>query len=189
MNSSLTRILCALIVGLLLVLWPDLAANYILIAIGILFLLPGLISLATYYMVKPRQGEQRRRFPIEGLGSVLFGLWLVVMPDFFADVLMFLLGFILMLGGVQQIASLTAARSWAKVSAGFYLVPVLILLAGLLAVFNPTWARNTVFIFIGVSSIVYALSEGINWFRFSRCRPPKQKPGTVSDIEEATIIE
>lgn len=185
MNYSLIRMLCALIIGLVLVLWPDAAANYIVITIGVLFLIPGLIVLIGYFGARSREGKSLR-FPIEGVGSILFGLWLVAMPDFFADVLMFLLGFILMLGGVQQIASLTVARRWMRVPVGFYVVPVLILLAGLTSLFNPTNARNTVFIIIGISSIIYAVSELVNWFKFSRRRPRKTPSG---DIEDAKIIE
>lgn len=185
MNYSLIRMLCALVIGLVLVLWPDAAANYIVITIGALFLVPGLIVLVGYFGARPREGKSLR-FPVEAVGSLLFGLWLVAMPDFFADVLMFLLGFILMLGGVQQIASLSIARRWMRVPAGFYIVPILILLAGLTSLFNPTNARNTVFIILGSGSIVYALSELVNWFKFSRRRPQQT---STDDIEDATIIE
>ena len=45
---------------------------------------------------------------------------------------------------------------WMPVPGGFYVVPVLILLAGLVALFNPTGVRSTAFIIIGISSLVYA---------------------------------
>lgn len=170
MNYSLIRTICALVIGLVLVLWPDAAINYIVITIGVLFLIPGFIVLIGYFGTKPEPGVSRR-FPIEGVGSLLFGLWLVTMPGFFADVLMFLLGFILIMGGVQQIASLSMARRWTPVPGGFYVIPVLILIAGIVALFNPTGARNTAFMIIGVSSLVYAVSELINWFKFARRRP------------------
>ena len=38
MNYSLIRTICALVIGLVLVLWPDAAINYIVITIGVLFL-------------------------------------------------------------------------------------------------------------------------------------------------------
>lgn len=54
--------------------------------------------------------------------------------------------------------------------------------------------RSTAFIIIGISSIVYAVSELINWFTFTRKRP--KAPGTpgasskaVDNIEDAEIIE
>ena len=84
MNYSLIRTICALVIGLVLVLWPDAAINYIVITIGILFLIPGFIVLIGYFGTKPEPGVSRR-FPIEGVGSLLFGLWLVTMPGFFAD--------------------------------------------------------------------------------------------------------
>ena len=142
MNYSLIRTICALVIGLVLVLWPDAAINYIVITIGILFLIPGFIVLIGYFGTKPEPGVSRR-FPIEGVGSLLFGLWLVV-------------------------------------------IPALILIAGVVALFNPTGARNTAFMIIGISSLVYAVSELINWFKFARRRP---KTPVKGEIEDAEIIE
>ena len=181
MNYSLIRILFALVIGLVLVLWPNTAASYIVITVGVAFLIPGVISLFGYFGRKKSE---------DGVSpSLLFGLWLIVMPEFFADVLMFLLGFILIMGGVQQIASLSMARRWTPVPGAFYLVPALILIAGIVALFNPTGARNTAFIIIGISSLVYSLSELINWFKFVRCRPKNPISHHDEDIEDAKIIE
>ena len=159
------------------------------ITVGVAFLIPGVISLFGYFGRKRPEGEAAPRFPIEGIGSLLFGLWLIVMPEFFADVLMFLLGFILIMGGVQQIASLSMARRWMPVPGAFYLIPSLILIAGIIALFNPTGARNTAFIIIGISSLVYSLSELINWFKFARRRPKAPVMHDDDDIEDAKIIE
>ena len=192
MNYSLIRILFALVIGLVLVIWPDAAANYIVITLGVAFLIPGVISLFGYFGQKKTEKEGAPRFPIEGIGSLLFGLWLIVMPEFFADLLMFLLGFILIMGGVQQIASLSAARRWMPVPGAFYLIPSLILIAGIVALFNPTGVRNTAFIIIGISSLVYSLSELINWFKFTRRRPKTQNvhdDDDDDDIEDAQILE
>ena len=95
------------------------------------------------------------------------------------------------MGGVLQIASLSAARRWMPVPGGFYVVPVLILLAGLVALFNPPGVRSTAIIIIGISSLVYAASELINWFKFTRLRPKAPVAGSKSDddIEDAKIIE
>lgn len=185
-NYSLIRTVCALVIGLVLVLWPNAATNYIVITIGVLFLIPGFIALVGYFATKAAPGGTRR-FPVEAVGSFLFGLWLVVMPAFFADILMFILGFILILGGVQQIASLMAARRWMRVPGGFYVVPSLILIAGVVALFNPMGTRNAVLMIIGISSLVYAVSELTNWFKFDRRRP--KLPGKNDAIEDAEIIE
>lgn len=96
------------------------------------------------------------------------------------------------MGGVQQIASLMAARRWTLVPVGFYVVPVLILLAGVLSIFNPIGVRSTVFIIIGVSCVVYAIMELVNWFRFTRHRPSSLDVSLgvrKNDIEDAEVID
>ena len=185
LSYSLLRAACALVIGLVLVIFPDQAAQYLVITVGCVFLVPAFISVVAHFA---RPAVERRGFPLLGIGSFLFGLWLVIAPAFFADLLTYVLGFILLMGGVQEIAALSAARRWMRVPTGFYVVPVLILLAGLFALFNPLGARSTAFIVIGVTCFVYALSELVNWFGFSRRRPkdtplPNNRSGEVEDAE------
>lgn len=188
-NDSFLRAVCALVVGLVLVLFPEQAGDYFVITIGVVFLIPSVLGIVAYLT---RSGSPRR-FPIEGVGSLLLGLWLVIMPGFFARLLVYLLGFVLVMGGVHQIAMLMAARRWSSVPSMFYVVPVLITLAGIVALFNPTGVQHTTFIIIGISCLVYALSELLNWFKFGRRRPSRPvsaKPATHDDdIEDAEIIE
>ena len=187
LSYSFLRAICALVIGLVLVMFPDQAGDYFVITIGVIFLVPSLVSIIGYFA---QSTEMRSRFPIEGVGSLLFGLWLIIMPGFFADLLTFVLGFILVMGGVQQIASLSAARRWMPVPGGFYVVPVLILLTGLVALFNPTGVRST-WHYYRYQQSVYAASELLNWFKFTRRRPktPDASVKAVDDIEDAQIIE
>ena len=66
MNYSLIRILFALVIGLVLVLWPNTAASYIVITVGVAFLIPGVISLFGYFGRKKSEDGVSPRFPIEG---------------------------------------------------------------------------------------------------------------------------
>lgn len=190
-SYSFLRAVCALVMGLLLVMFPEQAGNYLVITIGVVFMVPSLIGLIANFT---QDAAVRRRFPVEGVGSLLFGLWLVIMPGFFANLLTFVLGFILLMGGIQQIASLMAARRWTVVPWGFYLLPVLILVAGLVALFNPMGVQRTTFLILGISSLLYALIELLNWFKFMRLRPKQgaenvASPTSIGDIEDAEIIE
>ncbi len=181
-NYSLVRIIFALIIGLVLVLMPDAAANYLVMTIGFLFLVPGIISIIGYLSTKRAEGVSVR-FPIEAVGSLLFGLWLIITPDFFSEILMYVLGFVLLMGGVWQLSSLFNARKWAKVPMAFYIVPTLILLTGLFVVANPLDARDTIFIVIGVACLIFSIAELINWFKFTRKRPIE-----VIEIKDETIV-
>ena len=184
MNYSVIRIIFALIIGLVMVIWPGNVANYLVITIGILFIIPGLITMIGYFSAK--NDTAKPRFPIEGLGSFLFGLWLVVFPDSVVTLLMYFLGFILLLGGIHQLYSLIVARKWTTVPVGFFVTPVLILIASLVILASPNESQQTAFIIIGITAIVYAASELLNYFRFLN-----HKPQTLvkTEIVEAEILE
>ncbi len=49
-NYAVLSSLCALIIGLLLVVWPGQAIIYLVLTIGVLFLLPGLFGLVSYVL-------------------------------------------------------------------------------------------------------------------------------------------
>lgn len=189
LGYSLMRAVCALVIGMILVMFPDQASNYFVITIGVIFLVPSLISIIAYLT---NGKKKQQRFPIEGIGSLLFGLWLIIMPHFFSNLLTIILGFILLMGGIQQLASVSTLRTLVKVSYRYYVVPTLILIAGLVALFNPTGVQRTAFIIIGISCMVYAFSEFVNWFIFTRHQQKSslsERPKVNINIEDAEIIE
>ena len=138
--------------------------------------------LCLWYLTRGKQNGMS--FPIAGLGSLLFGLWLMIMPAFFVGILMYVLGAVLVLAGISQIVNLSAARSWTVVPGGFFVVPVLVLIAGVVVLFNPFTAATVPFIILGVSSIVYGLSDLVNIIRFRQ-----KKDIQTPIIEDVTPIE
>ena len=188
LNYSFIRIIFALIIGLILVVWPNAAIEYIIIAIGVVFIASGLITLLSY-LGQSSKKRSKYVFPLDGLGAFLLGLMLIIIPTFFANIFTYILGFILLLGGIQQVASLTSARRWIRVPVGFYVVPSLILLVGLLSLLNPIGVQETALIIIGLASIVYAISELINWFKFVRYRNKPDKHFSSNDMEDAVILD
>lgn len=166
-NNVTLRIIFALVLGVVLIAWPDSAIVYLVITIGILFLVTGLISLVGY-LSRDKNLHPSARFPIDGAGSTLFGLVLVIMPSFFVSVLMYLLGILLILAGITQISALVSARKWTEVSFGFYVVPILILLSGLIVLFNPFAVAATAFMVLGIASLVYGISDLVNYMKFKK---------------------
>ena len=112
LNYAAISSLCALAIGILLVVWPEAAIIYLVITVGVLFLLPGLFGLFSYYAAsRHKDVEMRRSFPIVALGSTLLGFWLMIMPEFFVNILMYLLGALLVLGGLSQLINFICASS------------------------------------------------------------------------------
>lgn len=167
-SNSILRSVFAIFLGLLLAFWPETAVNYLVMTIGTLFILPGVISLLAYFTRDKKAEELPPMFPIEGAGSILLGIWLVVMPGFFVNILMYVLGALLVIAGLQQIAVLVMARKRSIVPAGFFLVPALILATGVAILAYPFETAANTFVIFGVASLFYGISELLNWFKFQK---------------------
>ena len=48
-SNSFLRTICALIIGLVLVMFPNEAGDYFVITIGVVFLIPALLSIIGYF--------------------------------------------------------------------------------------------------------------------------------------------
>ncbi|MBR3896335.1 MAG: DUF308 domain-containing protein [Bacteroidaceae bacterium] len=177
---ALMRGITALLIGGLLVFWSQSAVLYLIMVIGCLFLIPGLFSLLTYYRKVSPEGTRRFGWPqVLGVGSILFGLCLIVSPEFFEMSLMYALGIILSYAGLSEIIQLVAARQWVRVPGAFYVTPVLVMLTGIFILFNPIETANIPFIILGIGCIVYGISDMVNIVKFRRRN---------SEVEELEVV-
>ena len=167
-NTSVVRSVFAIILGLVLILWPEATITYLVMTIGVLFILPGAISTINYFSRPKDEFGKRPLFPIEAAGSILLGIWLVVMPAFFVNILMYVLGAILVVAGLHQLVSLITVRKWASVPFGFYLMPTLTLIVGIMILAYPFGAAANTFVIFGVASLFYGCCELINWYKFQK---------------------
>lgn len=167
-SNAALRSALSIVLGFILVIWPEIAANYLVITIGVLFILPGAFSLIGYFYKRKSANAPKRTFPVEAVGDILFGVWLVVMPDFFINIMMYILGALLVLGGLFQIIALCRARKWSAVQWGYYIVPALVMLSGIVILAYPFGTVTTTFIVFGASMIIYGFTELVNNYKFRR---------------------
>jgi uncharacterized membrane protein HdeD (DUF308 family) len=125
-----------------------------------------LISLISYYVAKQEKRPEILLFA--GIGSILFGVILVSIPHLFVNVLMYLFGLLLLLGGAEQIITLVRAGKRTTVHLAFYIIPSVIVIAGIFVLFNPFKTAETIFILIGISCLVYGIMEFVNGLKFKR---------------------
>jgi hypothetical protein len=79
-NNLIVQGLFSIVLGVALIVWPEQAIHYLMIAIGIFFLLPGILSLFSYFL---KEKTLRPSFPIEAVGSILLGVVLLLFPLFY----------------------------------------------------------------------------------------------------------
>lgn len=196
-HSSLFRAICAIIVGTLLILYREQTVTWITIAIGVLFFLSGVVSIATYWsarrnaaktgIIHDASGKQiaglSPNFPIVGLGSLILGLVLALMPGTFITSLMYILSAILIMGALTQFINLASATKNGHVGLGFWLFPSVVLLIGLLAVIKPSAIASMPLLVIGWTMLVYGVSECINTMKISSNRRKWQKAEEIPTVQ------
>ena len=68
-NGAVLRSAFAMVLGFVLVLWPEAAITYLVITIGILFILPGLFAILSYFTRNKRCNSNIRLFKSQVLDN------------------------------------------------------------------------------------------------------------------------
>ena len=184
-SNTVVRGIFATLIGLLLIFWPEYAILYLVITVGILFIIPGIFSLVGYYRLSKNQYEGKPVFPIEAIGSIILGLLLVIIPNVFVNFFMYLLGILLIIGGIEQIVTYMRARRWIPIRWTNYILPVLILAAGIVIMLKPQSIARYTFMIFGIAAVVYGLIELFNSYRYSEKRKANWRG---REIEDAVIV-
>lgn len=188
LTRSIFRALCALLVGFLLVSNPTDMTVLIVQIIGGLFALSGLVAVIGYFINRgqnrraalraaelgeeaPRTSRLATMFPVVGVGSLAFGVFLLCFPRQFVNYLLYVLGGLLVLIGVWQIYLLINSRKFAPLSWSLFVLPVLNIVAGVVVICFPNQTATLLFTILGVGYILYGVSEfffGVRFYRFRR---------------------
>ena len=206
LQSSVFRSISAIAIGCLLIKYPDNTVTWITVAIGILFLLSGLISLIVYVHARKNVSEfkimdmnghviagEKPTFPIVGVGSLILGAMLALTPNVFITALMYIIGGILILGAINQFMNLVNARKYGKVSFGFWVFPSVVLLIGLYVIIKPMVPASMAMLILGWCSLLYGVTELVNSLKFHadkrKFRQAQEVPVAEEIIEEPATAE
>lgn len=191
LQSSVFRAICSIAVGAMLIKNPDSTVKGITIAIGLLFLVSGVISCVAYFNARLHSAENevydvdgkllvggKPMFPVVGLGSVILGFVLALMPGAFVTSLMYVLGGILLLGSLNQFLVLIQARKYAVLPLWFWVCPTLILLTGLFVMVKPMETAGLPLLIIGWCLLFYGVTECLNAFKIHQCKKRMLQKGS-----------
>ena len=114
--------------------------------------------------------------------SIILGLVLIIAPEKFVNGLMYVLGAIMILGGIQQLVNLVRARRLGRISPMFWICPCLIIVTGLFVILKPMETAELPLIILGWCSLLYGVTEIINSLKIWRIRKALAKQSSnVSD--------
>ncbi len=177
---SIIRVIAAIVAGILLLKYDDSVLKGLTIALGIMFLIAGLVSLIGWMNARRQKAEFRAydngkqssdesqpMFPIVGLGSVLLGCILsLTETEAYRIWAMYLIAAVIILGALNQIMNLVAARKMEPVEDWMWLPPIAIAIASVVAMLKGLVPPRTTTTILGITAFVYALVEIVYSIKF-----------------------
>ncbi|WP_449018949.1 DUF308 domain-containing protein [Prevotella jejuni] len=218
LQISAVRAIIVLVTGFLLVKYREDTMTWMTITVGVLFLISGLVACMVYYFEKEKvakktakatlQEDQQEEedlkspsFPIAGVGSIVLGIILAVMPNTFTTWMVYILSALLILGAVNQFMNLARSRQYARVPVYMWVFPTISMVVAILLISRPIetdalfftlkvigWA----FMYYGVLEFVLIIRMYLVRKAYDKAEAAKVVTGDkmVTDgIEDAEIVE
>ena len=215
LQISAIRAIIVLVTGFLLVRYREETMTWMTITVGILFLLSGLVSCIAYYFEKEKvakktakaeqqEGQEEENlkspsFPIAGIGSIVLGIILAVMPNTFITWVVYILAALLILGAVNQFMNLARSRQYARVPVYMWLFPTVILAIAILLISKPIETAQLPLLVLGWAFMYYGVLEFILIIRMYLVRKSYEKAEdakvvtgdklVTDNIEDAEVVE
>lgn len=172
MSTGVVRSIVVMLVGIMFMFWSESVANMFIRALGVAFFLPAFVSIVRLYVSNVQQGTLSKLLvSTVDVGSMAFGLWLIISPAGFETMVVKLLAVIALIFALFQIFMVFAARRSFALSAWTLLVPALLLVGGVLlftSSFRPLKALSVMFGIVAVLSGIFDLVISLKLGRANR---------------------
>lgn len=181
-NILISAALCVLL-GIVLVVWPDRSMQIVCIAIGAVLLIGGGVRLAVYFSTKDGSMYAQANL-IMGIILAVVGVWILMKPDKVLAIIPIIVGIVIVLHGIndlQQAINLCKDKYdkwWVALILGLLTIGF-----GVLLICRPFEALDTVVILIGIFLIYDGLSDIWIVSRIYRTAKILKQEATALDVE------
>lgn len=181
-NVMVSALICVAL-GVVLVVWPGLSVTVVSMAIGIVLVLNGISRLMNFVFGRDDSVFSQMNL-IMGIIITVIGGWILFQPGTIIAMIPILVGIIIVIHGInnlQQTVSLCQSRYdkwWVAL-----LLALLTIGFGILLIFNPFAAIDTLIRFIGVFLIYDGVSDIWIMSRVSRNVKQARQEMNALDVE------
>ena len=182
-----------ILAGALVVKYREDMVTWLTVGLGAIFFISGVISCISYYIqrkhvLKMRAegitlfdsegkpiGQSMPTFPIVGVGSLILGVILASMPETFLSWLTYIFAAIILLVSVYQIADLIVANRYGRVGWAYWVMPIIMLLAAIVALVNPETISSSPLFFLGWAMMISGAVMIVNVLKIYTVRRAAEK--------------
>lgn len=167
-KSSILAAAVTILLGLVLIFWPDRSVNLMCLLLGAALLVTGLMYILGWF-ARRRQGGFPAWFLIPGVILSALGLWLLNSPTSVIALIQYVFGAVLLFHGVIDVQGAVAlmVRRWPR-----WWLDLLLAVGtgalGILVLLNPFGTFATLVVLIGASLVYDGVSDLYLIWRLSR---------------------
>lgn len=160
----------AILLGLLLLIWPNLAVNVLLNGIGIFCIVVGVILIVRYFMLDTRQAIVSNDLAI-GLTWIAGGVLIIALKSLLISILPFFFGLIVLIGGLVKVQGALSFKRMNSVHWYLELIcAVVSIVLGVLILLNPFSTALLLMRVIGAALLIEGVSDLISCRQFKRAK-------------------
>lgn len=185
-NMGITSFLCVLL-GIVLVIWPDMSMQIVCIAIGAVLILCGVIRLVSFLFHRDGSVYTQSNL-ILGIILTVVGIWIVATPGKVLAIIPIIVGIVIIMHGVNNIQqAITLHRGnydkwWIALIMG-----ILTVCFGALLIWKPFTALDTVVMLIGIFLIYDGVSDLWIISRVSKTAKRMKQEAEAIDVEAEEV--
>lgn len=174
----------AVIIGIILVIWPRSILQWAVRLIGIVSIVIGSVQFIGF-LARTKGIENRWKYlPPAAPIAVVWGILLLLSPELWTSLFMILFGVLLIFLGLNQLVTMfKIKKSGIRVPGFYFFFPVLLMIAGFVAFVQPVYTATWFMAFVGAWILAYGIMEIFGYFSL---RGPIEGT-TVEDVKPIEI--
>ena len=149
------RALIAIAAGVLMIVYNEQAMNLVVKIIAAFLLASGFVSLAVG--LKKKNDSTSKLMNFNAVVDILIAAFLFLFNGFVANLIIYLIGFVLLGFGIFQLVALISANKVAKVGLWSFVFPVLVIGSGAFLLFNPEFTKASISMVAGIALHIYGV--------------------------------
>ena len=184
-KTSIMVSILLILIGIFLLLNPETTLYVLSYIIGFLLIVFGLIPIISFFSNKENQNYLEFSF-IVGVFSFILGLIVVIKPTLIGSIIPLMIGIWMIINGVIKLFYALSINRQSKATSSIIL-PFVIIICGLILIFNPFEGAVLITKVIGISIIIYSLLDLIECFTLRKSLKKSNK--TDEKVIDAKYIE
>lgn len=155
----------AVIIGIVLVVWPRDILQWAVRLIGIVSIVIGAVQFFGFLVRTKGIGNRWRYLPPAAPIAVIWGILLLLSPELWTSLFMILFGVLLIFLGLNQLVTMfKIKKSGVKVAGLYFFFPILLMIAGFVAFVQPIYTATWFMAFVGAWILAYGIMEIFGYY-------------------------